>query len=238
MLFAADFRKIARNALRGRWTLAIGTFIVALLLGALSRGGSSNGGGDRSQNYLTDNISTSFSVTIIAFITIAMLWALITFFLGGAIELGYCRFNKNLIKDTDPQFNNLFSRMDIFWKALGLRLVMAIFTFLWLLLFIIPGIIAIFRYSMAFYIMDDNPSIGILEAIKQSKEMMRGNKIRLFCLWFSFIGWMLLCAMTLGIGWLWLGPYMNASFAAFYLEISGQNNVEPLSAGKDYTGSF
>jgi uncharacterized membrane protein len=78
---------------------------------------------------------------------------------------------------------------------------------------------------MAFYIMEENPSIGIMDAISESKEMMRGNKFRLFCLGLSFIGWVLLCVITFGIGFLWLGPYANAAFAAFYLDISGNNKL-------------
>ena len=226
MSYAADFRRIAREALRGKWALAIGTGFIAVLLGAVSRGGSSSNGGGREsqhQQFLPIDISSTFYVIFASILVVVLLWALITFFMGGAIELGYCRFNKNLINNTDAKFTDLFSRFDCFWKAFGLRLLIAIFTFLWTLLFIIPGIIAAFSYSMAFYIMEENPSTGIMEAISQSKQMMRGNKFRLFCLAFSFIGWILLSVFTLGLGMLWVGPYMNASFAAFYLEISGEN---------------
>lgn len=225
MLFAADFRRIAQDALRGNWALAIGTGFIATLLGAGSRGGSSNGNGGQSHNYAFSEISSPLFMIIAVLITFVLLWALITFFFGGAIELGYCRFNKNLINGTNPQFKVLFSRFDIFWKAFALRLVICILIVLWSILLIIPGIIAAFRYSMAFYIMEENPSMGIMEAIGESKELMIGNKFRLFCLGFSFVGWAILCALTLGIGLLWLVLYMNASFAAFYLEISGKRNI-------------
>lgn len=226
MLYAADFCRIARNALRGNWALAVGTGLIAVLLGAGSRGGSSsNGNGGQSQHYASADIGGAFLTIMTVIISIVLLWALITFFIGGAIELGYCRFNINLINGTNPQFKDLFSRFDIFWKAFGLRLAIVIFTILWSILLVIPGIIAAFSYSMAFYIMEEDPSMGIMDAIRESKEMMRGNKFRLFCLGFSFIGWLLLCALTLGIGLLWLGPYMNAAFAAFYLEISGKRNI-------------
>ncbi|MBH1940215.1 DUF975 family protein [Mobilitalea sibirica] len=191
-----------------------------MVLGGVSRGGSSNGRGDNSNSFVFQELSSSFWVFITVIISFILLWALITFFIGGAVELGYCRFNKNLIQGTNPQLKDLFSRFDIFFKALGLRIVIAIFTFLWGLLLIIPGIIAALSYSMAFYIMEENPSMGILDAIGESKEMMRGNKFRLFCLGLSFIGWLILCVFTFGIGMLWLVPYMNASFAAFYLEVS------------------
>ncbi len=225
MSLAADFRRKAREALQGKWGLAVWTGFIAMLLGAVSRGGgSSNGKGNHSGSSVFPEFTRGYFAIMTTIILVVLIWALITFFIGGAIELGYCRFNKNLINGTDPKFSDLFSRMDIFWKALGLRLVMMFLIFLWALLLIIPGIIAAISYSMAFYIMEENPSMGILEAIQQSKEMMHGNKWRLFCLAISFIGWIFLSALTLGIGFLWLVPYMNASFAAFYLEISGKQN--------------
>lgn len=231
MLYAEDFRRIAREALNGRWALAVGTGFVAALLGAGSVGGSSgrhnSGSGGHNEGYgIGDLLSTDLGRAVfIAFVgtaSVVLLWGLITFIIGGVIELGYCRFNKNLIIDNHPQFSDLFSQFNMFGKALGLRIVTSIFIFLWSLLFVIPGIIAAYRYSMAFYIMNDNPSIDIMEAIEQSKAMMQGNKGRLFCLHISFIGWAFLSVLTCGIGFFWLAPYINASVAAFYLEVSGQ----------------
>ncbi len=219
---AADFRQRAREALNGKWALAVGTGFVAAILGAGSRGGSpGRNNGNNSESFIHTEIGRHFLFIIMSIVSVLLLWALITFVIGGAIELGYCRFNMNLINGTNPQFKDLFSRMDIFWKAFGLRLLTVIYILLWSILFIIPGIIAAFSYSMAFYIMEENPSMSITEAMQESKSMMQGNRWRLFCLEISFIGWMLLCALTLGIGFLWLGPYISAANAAFYLEISG-----------------
>ncbi len=231
MLYAEDFRRIAREALRGKWALAVGTGFVAALLGAGSVGGSSGGGGGNSNNNgsyndIGDMLYTGWGRAIIfgflGVMSIILLWGLVTFIIGGVIELGYCRFNKNLINGTNPQFSDLFSQFNMFGKAFGLRIVTSIFIFLWTLLLIIPGIVASYRYSMAFYIMNDNPSIDIMEAIRQSKALMQGNKGRLFCLHLSFIGWALLSILSCGIGFLWLAPYISASEAAFYLEVSGQ----------------
>lgn len=96
-----------------------------------------------------------------------------------------------------------------------------LYTFLWSLLFIIPGIIAAYSYAMTGYILAEDPELTAGEAISRSKEMMSGNRFRLFCLQFSFIGWEILSALTLGIGNLWLRPYKQAAVAAFYREISG-----------------
>ena len=97
--------------------------------------------------------------------------------------------------------------------------------FLWSLLFVIPGIVAGYSYAMTGYILAEHPELTASEAIEQSKQMMSGNRFRLFCLQFSFIGWDLLCALTLGIGNLWLRPYKQAAEAAFYREVSGTEHV-------------
>lgn len=86
-------------------------------------------------------------------------------------------------------------------------------------------IIASYSYAMTEYILADHPELSASEAISRSKEMMEGNRWRLFCLEFSFIGWSILCAFTLGIGYLWLTPYKEAAKAAFYREISGTGYI-------------
>ena len=107
----------------------------------------------------------------------------------------------------------------------------SLFTFLWALLFIIPGIVASYRYALAPYLMAENPDIGVMEAIARSKELMRGNKGRLFCLQFSFIGWYLLSTLTLGIGTLWVAPYRKIAETAFYLDVTGRANAMPHPDG-------
>ncbi|MBR3600970.1 MAG: DUF975 family protein [Lachnospiraceae bacterium] len=86
---------------------------------------------------------------------------------------------------------------------------------------IIPGIIASLSYVMTNYILAENPEMSASETINLSKQMIGGNKWRLFCLRLSFIGWDILCGFMLGIGYLWLNPYKQAAEAAFYREISG-----------------
>jgi len=87
--------------------------------------------------------------------------------------------------------------------------------------FVIPGIIATYSYAMTGYILAENPEMTASEVLKRSKEMMSGNRFRLFCLQFSFLGWDFLCLLTFGIGYLWLRPYKQAAIAAFYREVSG-----------------
>ncbi|MGB4658596.1 MAG: DUF975 family protein [Mobilitalea sp.] len=231
MLYAADFRSTAREGLNGNWSVAVGTGFVAALLGVGASGGSgvniyNNYNRGDYNNLLHSEVGIFLLPFFIGMFTIAFAFLLVAFFCGGAATLGYCRFNLNLIDHNEPRFNNLFSKFDIFWKAFGMQFLIGLYTLLWSLLFIIPGIIAGFSYAMTPYILEENPNMGINEAIGISKEMMRGNKWRLFCLQISFIGWSFLCLFTLGIGYLWLAPYCSAADAAFFKEVSGKNNPQ------------
>ena len=96
----------------------------------------------------------------------------------------------------------------MFWKEIKI--------FLWSLLFVIPGIIKAYEYSMVPYILSENPNISCDRAFKLSKQMTKGEKFNIFLLQLSFIGWMILCLFTCGIGYFFLEPYMNATFAELY----------------------
>ena len=97
------------------------------------------------------------------------------------------------------------------------------FVSLWSLLFIIPGIVASFGYAMTPYILAEHPEISAIDALRMSKDMMKGNKGKYFCLQFSFIGWFILSMFTFGIGILFLSPYIQAANAEFFNEVSGKN---------------
>jgi len=179
----------AREALSGRWGLAVGTFFVYMLIAGIVSGVCSPYG----------------SVVVLLAV--------------GAFALGIATFSLALARKQDAKFEMIFSGFSNFLKALGLYLLIFLFTILWTLLLIIPGIIAAFSYSQAFYIMADDPSVGAMEAIDRSKKMMDGYKWKYFCLNLRFIGWALLCILTLGIGFLWLIPYMQVSYAKFYDDV-------------------
>lgn len=143
---------------------------------------------------------------------------LIEFLVSGALMVGLCSFFLGITQDRDARLENLFTGFRRFWKSLGTYFFYSVFVFLWALLLIIPGIIASFRYAMAFYIIADDEDCGPLEAISRSKEMMKGNKWKYFCLNWRFFWWGLLC-MIIPIGMLWLVPYMQTSFAQFYEDV-------------------
>lgn len=97
------------------------------------------------------------------------------------------------------------------------------------LLFIIASIIIsilLFRYALAYYIYYDSKEAAVMDCINGSKELMRGHKVRLFLLNLSFIGWHFLALLTLGIGYLWLTPYISATMASFYNDLKGEEQTE------------
>lgn len=98
-------------------------------------------------------------------------------------------------------------------------LLKALYTFLWSLLFVIPGIVKAYSYAMAPYIKADHPEYTATQAIDESRRMMYGHKMRLFGLHLSFLGWILLSTCCCGITFLWVDPYIRAAEAAFYEEL-------------------
>ena len=156
--------------------------------------------------------------------------------LAGPLVLGVTRYFIKLTEQSEsPSLNCLFDGFNDFSETFLLNLMMSIFVFLWSLLLVIPGIIKAYAYSMAFYIKSDNPSYNWKQCLDESQKMMDGHKWQLFCLQFSFIGWAILCIFTLGIGYLWLEPYMIAATANFYRSLkpvqtaqADEFNYEPI----------
>lgn len=235
MMYAADFRRMAREALRGRWPLAIGATLVALLLGGVPNSSVSlNIDADDLEIFY--EFSPDLAEFILKLLTFTAILAVIAFVIGGVVSLGYCLFSLDIVDHRETRFGMIFSQFPRFWDGFCLKFLTGLYTALWTLLLIIPGIIASYSYAMAPYIMAENPDCRANQALTESEEMMRGNRWRLFCLEFSFIGWSLLSVFTLGIGSLWLNPYMAVSRAAFYREISGSwgENAEELHVTLEY----
>ena len=148
--------------------------------------------------------------------------------IGGPLSLGYTTLILLISRKQEPNFSILFSGFKRFGTSLAAYLLMCIFIILWTLLLIIPGIIAYFRYSQAWFILSEDENIGPLEAISKSKEMMIDNKWKLFCLYFRFIGWFILCIVTLGFAGLYVGPYFSQSRSNFYNDLINDNLTEKI----------
>jgi uncharacterized membrane protein len=147
---------------------------------------------------------------------------LVTITISGPLVMGLTRIFLRIYHKEPFELGQLFDGFKEFTRCFTAYLLMFLYIFLWLLLLIVPGIIAALGYSMTFFIMAENPQITASDALVQSKRMMMGHKWELFNLGLSFIGWFILCAFTFGIGLLWLHSYMMASGTIFYHKIKGQ----------------
>ncbi len=240
MKLAADFRRIARDALSGRWWTAVLAGLVAALLGGTTSSSPdfniniSESGTNASVsvgNFDLGSLDPESSAALAGFLTVftvvMIVLALVFLFIGSVVQLGYCRFNLDLVdRQREPELNTLFSYFSHWRTAVAAGLLQTLYILAWSLLFIIPGIIAGYSYAMTGYILAENPYMAASDAIRYSKDMMYGNRWRLFCLEISFIGWDLLNIFTLGIGTLWLRPYKQAAITAFYREVSGTEHRE------------
>lgn len=150
----------------------------------------------------------------------------------GPLMLGGVIFFLTFTRGGTAEVGMLFAGFKNFGNALVAYLLTSIFVLLWSLLLIVPGIIAALAYSQTMYLLADDPQLGGLDAMRKSKEMMRGYKWKLFCLGLRFLGWQLLCLLTLGIGYLWLAPYIYGANARFY------DDLLPAAAGSQGTDAL
>lgn len=193
---ARDYRRAAWEKLRGKWgVMAIATLIYALILGACGA------------------------------LSLIYIGGFAALFLTGAFALGLAIMALAAARKQEVRAAQLFDGFKNYGSSLALYLLIAIFTALWTLLFIIPGIVKAYSYSMSWYILADNPQMGANAARKRSMELMRGNKWQLFCLHCSFIGWLLLCILTLGILTLWIAPYLQTAQAEFYRDLIAERDA-------------
>jgi uncharacterized membrane protein len=180
-----DLMAQAREALKGRWGLAVGGNVIYFILTGLIQG----------------------------IPRVGWIGGLI---IGGPLLLGWTIFFLALARKEEAQLAQLFEGFQNFTRALVTYLLMALFILLWTLLFIIPGIVACLSYAQTFFILAENPQMEGLEVLRKSKSMMKGNRWKLFCLFWRFFGWFLLGLLSLGIGFLWIIPYLQTTLARFY----------------------
>jgi uncharacterized membrane protein len=200
----AEFKIKAKEKLNGNWpTLIIITLIVFIVTGM----------GSENVKDLPSGVSVSYRGNI---------GSLISLILSGPIALGVANFYLRLVEKSEVRIERFFDGFKNFLNAFILHVVTTLFIVLWTLLFIIPGIIAAIRYSMAFLIMSENPDTTPMEAINKSKILMAGHKMEYFSFLISFIGWVLVGLITFGLGFFYLYPYFNASKIYFYKTLLGE----------------
>ena len=225
MLSSKELRKKAWESLKGKYWMA---FVVTLVIGFISSIGNDfvSFGQNLSEvlglvepDELDSVMLTGALVLNGVVIVAAIIGLLFSIFVTSPLTVGLCNY---FIKNTDskPSFGDAFSGFKVkYLRNIGTLLLVGIKTVLWYFLFIIPGIIKSYEYAIIPYILADDPEISSKDAFKRAKQMMKGNKWRLFTLELSFIGWVLLSILTCGIGVCFLIPYIKAATAEFYVEL-------------------
>ena len=222
MLKAKDFRAQARAALKGKWVQAAIAGLIASILGASifyhGYAGSSAGSATGTE----EEVAITFGIILFIVAVFAIVGA-VYILIGAIAGLGYAKFNLALYENETADFKMIFSERSRYKDCFKLFVMQYLYIAIGSLLLVVPGLIAYYANIMAPYIMVDNPQMTAREAIKASQAMMKGNKWRLFCLSWSFIGWDILALFTLGLGHIVLCPYVEAACAAFYRELKENN---------------
>ena len=217
-----DYKRQAKVSLKDHWGSAVfATFVLVVICIICAA--------PNTYYSLKDSASPTFTMDLARMLFGLMtVTLLVEIFIIYPLEVGYANAFKKLHVEGDSELaENTFK--------LGFRnyahivlgtLHMQILVALWTILLIIPGIVKGFSYAMTPFILVDRPELSTREAIHESRRMMKGRKWELFCLALSFLGWIILGIFTLFIGYLWLIPYMQTSFAAFYQNILEEEKAE------------
>jgi uncharacterized membrane protein len=200
-----EYKNIALAALKGKWAPAVLCAVVYMVIAGFY------------SVFITLN-STSPEVWT-SVVSLLFMYGLMF-----PLQVGYYCSHRDLVVKGDAFLTrNTFKITFSSWgrNALGMLLMM-VFTVLWTFLFIIPGIIKAFAYALTPYILVDNPELSANQAIDLSVKMMKGHKFDMFWLSLSFIGWIFLSIVSLGIGIFWLMPYMTTAMGAFYEDVKAE----------------
>lgn len=183
-------------------------------------------------------LANNWGTMILATIVYGLLGGFAGIIVDGPLSYGRAKMALDVVRGKSAKVETLFDGFGDFVKLFILGLLINIFTFLWTLLFIIPGIIKSYSYSMSYYISVDNPSLSADEARVKSMALMKGNKWRLFCLELSFIGWILLTIITFGLAGFFVGPYMQVATAEFYGDLVGDTAAKKNENAGAQSGIF
>ena len=175
MKVSADYRMLALDALRGKWKTAVLTGIAASALGAtiVSSSNSIVSNSDQAKDIHFELFSQPNGGRLLAVLLAGIvLWAILQLIVGGAVQLGYARFNLNLVDRKDAAVSDLFSQKDRLWDGFCMKFLQGLYIALWSLLLVIPGIVKSYSYAMTPYIMSEHPSLTANEAITESRQQM------------------------------------------------------------------
>lgn len=198
MFNRVSYKKAAKQDLKGHWKVPVlVTLIYTLISLVISFTGNES------------DITLSYLISTI-----------LTVFISGMLEMALiCYFFDFISTKGETKFNYFISSLNRWKDGILGTLWMYLWIILWSLLFVIPGIVKAYSYKFTLLILAENPGISVRQAMNISKEITKGHKADLFVLDLSFIGWGFLCLLTLGIGFMWLTPYMYTTTIYAYKDI-------------------
>lgn len=211
-----QYKSFARTQLKGRWSVPVVMTLIVVIISSIFqipdmvRTLSSDAFWNLVNSSSTDFNQIMFEYTQITNSTSSNVSAIIQVIVTAIMEVA--TINLYLQMARSPEKVTLKSFIEGFnnWaRALLAALWQTLWVFLWMLLFIIPGIVKAIAYSQMFYLITEYKNLSVTKAMRISMLITKGHKWDLFVLDLSFLGWALLCCLTLGIGALWLEPYMK-----------------------------
>lgn len=243
MISITDIKQKARSQLKGYYGVLFLCYLISFLLsaqiGTLS---------ETLANLITPSrifFETVDIYELVKSIVTLIITSITSVLITGPTSVSFALIYLGLIAGEKPSVADLFKGFTVWLKSVKVSFVLGLIIYLWCLLFMGPGIflavitnndaplllmfigaiiasIKVLSYSLVFYILAENKEMGVMEIINESKRMMQGNKMDLFLLTLSFIGWVILCVFTVGIGFIWIGPYIAAANANFYNELKDE----------------
>ena len=211
-----EYKSAALTALKGNWAPSVVSIIVLMAFAYVMTG----------PNIVINELTTSQIPVNPIFALVALAVYMLSMpLVFSPLNLGCTyTFNRLYVEGDNRVTGNIFrDGFGRWWRNVWGMFLVGFFAFLWSLLLIVPGIVKFYAYAMTPYILIDNPELSANQAINLSKQMMKGHKLDLFILQLSFVGWVFLSIFTLGIGLLWVIPYMLTAQAAFYQDLKKEH---------------
>ena len=204
---AKFFRDAAWAQLKGNWGHAVLFTLVFFLINiALGTFG-----------VISELISAGVISEVVDSLWLELLDFLLSLFVVLPLSYGLSVSFLEYVRTNDLNIGRMFDAFKAnYGRAIGVSLSVGVICLLGLIVLIVPGVIFAIAVSMSFYILKDNPELGVIDVIERSIQMMKGHKMEYFCLGLSFIGWIILGILTLGIGFMWIYPYICTANAHFY----------------------
>ena len=223
-----EVKEKARAAFKANYWPCVGiALLMSVLTGGTTFSSGAQGNSSEMQSAIESGQTEVLAGFLIGFAAVSVVSILVKIFIANPVEVGGYRFFKENIEEPGAPFSLIKTGFQNFGHTFATLLLRDLFLILWALLFIIPALIKGYSYCMVPFILKEHPELSATEVITRSREMMNGHKWRAFVLDLSFIGWMLLGVVTLGLGFIfWTEPYMYSTRAALYLKLKEEQGLD------------